>query len=481
MEEKRTPWLYRAIRWLVWLFSPKFRLSGAENLPDEPCVIVGNHSQMYGPIAGELYTPVKHEIWCAGEMMHRREVPAYAYRDFWSGKPRAVRWFYRILSYLVAPLSEFLFTNAHTVAVYRDARLITTFRDSVAGLQEGCSIVIFPECYTEHNNIVHEFQDRFVDLARFYYKKTGRELSFVPMYVAPRLSTVFYGKPIRFCADAPIDGERKRICGELMDAITAIAVAQPEHTVIPYPNVSRKLYPKNVPPEVASMKKQRVDYSGFSLRRLNEPRFAHAKLLLGWVGYFSLYFLTENLIPAERCHEIFCALDDLIPFCEGFVVFYVGWYLLVAGSLAYTFFTDVESFKKLQIYIMITQAIAMLCYIVYPSIQNLRPETFPRQNVFTAVLGFIYSFDTPTGVFPSLHVAYSLGILSVGLKDRQLSRIVKAALAVFVVMVCLAVCFVKQHSALDVFAALPVCLLAEALVYGKDYWLPRLKKQKQQI
>lgn len=42
------------------------------------------------------------------------------------------------------------------------------------------------------------------------------------------------------------------------------------------------------------MKKQRVDYSGFSLRRLNEPRFAHIKLLGGWIVYFPLYFLTET-------------------------------------------------------------------------------------------------------------------------------------------------------------------------------------------
>ena len=43
------------------------------------------------------------------------------------------------------------------------------------------------------------------------------------------------------------------------------------------------------------MKKQRFDYSGFSLRRLNEPRFAHIKLLAGWIVYFAMYFLTENL------------------------------------------------------------------------------------------------------------------------------------------------------------------------------------------
>ena len=221
--------------------------------------------------------------------------------------------------------------------------------------------------------------------------------------------------------------------------------------------------------------KKRVDYSGFSLRRLNEPRFAHVKLLAGWIAYFALYFITENLIPAERCHVIHGSLDDMIPFCEWFAIFYIGWYALVAGALAYTFFYDVESFRKLQIFIMITQAAAMLCYILYPSVQDLRPAVFPRDNVFTRILGRLYAFDTPTGVCPSLHVAYSLGILSVALKDRQLSRWVKALLGMFVGMVCLAVCFVKQHSYLDVIAALPICLLAEILLYWKGWWLPRLR------
>ena len=43
-------------------------------------------------------------------------------------------------------------------------------------------------------------------------------------------------------------------------------------------------------------------------------------------------------------------------------------------------------------------------------------------------------------------------------------------------MVCLSVCFIKQHSSLDVLAALPVCLVAEIVLYGKDYWLPKLRK-----
>lgn len=225
------------------------------------------------------------------------------------------------------------------------------------------------------------------------------------------------------------------------------------------------------------MKKQPYDYSGFSLRRLNEPRFAHVKLLAGWIVYFALYFITENLIPASRCHPMHCVLDDLIPFNEFFVIFYVGWYFLVFGSLAYTFFYDVPAFKKLQTFIIITQAVAMIWYILWPSRQDLRPAVFPRENILTALMGLIYAFDTSTGVCPSLHVAYSMGILSVGLKDHDLAPGWKLALTVVVVMICLAVCFVKQHSALDVLAALPVSLLAEIIVYGKGYWLPRLMRK----
>ena len=249
-DRKQTPLSYRILRWFVWLFSPKFRTSGLENLPDGPCVIVGNHSQMYGPIAAEIFMPGRHDIWCAGEMMHREDVAEYAYRDFWSGKPRSVRWLYRLLSRVIAPLSLLVFNNSHTIAVYRDARLISTYQRSIDALQNGRSIVIFPECYDRHNNIVCAFQDKFVDLARFYYKKTGTELCFVPLYVAPRLKTMYFGRPVRFDAGSPIRRERARICTALMDAITAMAVSLPEHTVVPYPNISKRKYPKNIPLEV---------------------------------------------------------------------------------------------------------------------------------------------------------------------------------------------------------------------------------------
>ncbi len=226
------------------------------------------------------------------------------------------------------------------------------------------------------------------------------------------------------------------------------------------------------------MKRQMVDYRGLSLKTIGEPRFRHLLLLLGWVGYFILYTLTENLIPPERCTPIHCGLDDLIPFNEFFLIFYCSWYVLIVAALLRTLLFDVERFKKVQLFIMITQGVAMLIYILWPSRQDLRPETFAHDNFLTTLMAFIYDFDTSTGVCPSLHVAYSLGILSAGLKDPSLKGGWKAALTVLVILICVSVCFVKQHSALDILAALPLCLLAEAILYGREYWLPRFKGLK---
>ena len=242
---EKKPWLYRIIYRIVLKVSPKYTLAGTENLPDEPCVIVGNHCQMYGPLAGEFYMPRPHYIWCVGEMMNRKEVPEYAFRDFWSKKPEGVRWLYRILSHLIAPLAELIFTCAHTIPVYHDARVMTTFRQSMARLQEGADIVIFPESSEPDNAIVTRFHEHFADLARLYFRKTGTALWFVPMYIAPRLNSIHFGKPVRYDPDEEAEAGRKRICASVSDAITGLAKALPRHTVVPYLNIPKDKYPLN--------------------------------------------------------------------------------------------------------------------------------------------------------------------------------------------------------------------------------------------
>lgn len=236
---------FRLLRGAVHLFYPKTRFYGMENLPEEGCILVSNHAQMHGPIIAELYFPGERTIWCIADMMVLREVPAYAYQDFWSEKPKILRPFFKLLSYIIAPLAACVFPRARTIPVYHDARLVSTFRLTLAALDKGTRVIIFPECKEKNTHIVNRFQDKFVDTAKMYYARTGKKISFVPMYLAPRRREAHIAPPIEYNPENDIRTERERICRLTSDAITSLAEALPKHKVVPYDNISPKYYSYN--------------------------------------------------------------------------------------------------------------------------------------------------------------------------------------------------------------------------------------------
>lgn len=245
MEKKQTSITFKIIKFLIRLFYRNMEIEGLENLPKNNAIIVANHTQMNGPIAGELFLPDNCYIWCAGQMMDKREVAKYAFMDFWSQKPKWTHPFYRILSHLITPFAVCIFNNARTIAVHRDMRIMSTFKETIKMLQANRNILIFPEKDEKHNNILYKFQENFVDVAMLYEKKTGMKLTFVPMYIAPKLKTMYIGKGICFNSENSIDDERTRICEYLSDEITKIARDLPEHIVVPYRNIPKKYYLTN--------------------------------------------------------------------------------------------------------------------------------------------------------------------------------------------------------------------------------------------
>lgn len=250
MKQKKSPILYRFLKWCLGVCYGKVQVFGSEHLPQEPCIIVGNHSQLNGPICCELFFPIPRYTWCAGEMMSMKELPAYAFHDFWSFKPKHTHWFFKIASYVIAPIGSYVCKHANTIGVFRDSRVLSTFKKTLRVLEDGTSVVVFPEYNKLHNQIIYDFQDKFIDLARMYYKRTGKCISFVPLYIAPALRQMHLGEPVTFSPDVPMDDERRRIRDELMTSITEMAQRLPRHTVVPYRNIPRKNYPTNLPHEV---------------------------------------------------------------------------------------------------------------------------------------------------------------------------------------------------------------------------------------
>ena len=215
------------------------------------------------------------------------------------------------------------------------------------------------------------------------------------------------------------------------------------------------------------MKKPVVDYRTFRLSKIREPQFNHLLYLSGWIVYFTLYYLTEKFIPNNTGHLIHCALDDVIPFCEYFVVPYVGWYFLIAGSLFYFALYSPKSFKSMQTFLTIVQMIAMVIYIIYPNYQDLRPKDLKVDSVFTYLISKLYEVDTNTNVCPSMHVAFSIGMASTWVREHSVSKWFRGFIVLFCISVCMAVVLIKQHSALDILAAIPLCLFAEWFTFWR--------------
>lgn len=212
-----------------------------------------------------------------------------------------------------------------------------------------------------------------------------------------------------------------------------------------------------------------ADYKGFRLNKLNTPQFSHVKLLLFWPVFFLLFQFAEQLYHPDSYYIMHCSLDDIIPFCEWFLIAYLFWFVYLAGAVALTFFTRPDVFRRLMRFIILTYSISLLVYLVFPTCQHLRPLAFQRDNLLTSITAFVYQFDTNTNVCPSMHVIGSIAAMLAFWECEPFNKPGwRAANVAAAVLVCLSTVFMKQHSALDVLAALPLCLLGQFLFFRRQ-------------
>lgn len=210
------------------------------------------------------------------------------------------------------------------------------------------------------------------------------------------------------------------------------------------------------------------DYRDFRFSKLNTEKFAHVKLLLYWLFYGVMFFFVERIGTNRDWNIMYCSLDDYIPFCEVFLIPYLFWFVFLVGMILYTFFFEVPAFKKLMWYIIVTYTFTIIIYLIYPTAQELRPEVFPRDNVFTRFLEWFYTFDTNTNVNPSLHVIGSFAVMYAAWhSERFSSRGWKAAFTVTALLISISTVFVKQHSIIDVISGVLVCMFFYPFVYKR--------------
>ena len=187
-----------------------------------------------------------------------------------------------------------------------------------------------------------------------------------------------------------------------------------------------------------------------------------------FVIYMGLFGFLE-IVPPKDVHLIHCALDDRIPNIAVFIYPYVSWfpYIVVCAALAIKNLDD-RQFKKAVLVLTTGMNIFLFISYVWPTGLDLRESiVYDLHTLSGNLLKFVQTVDTPKSVFPSMHVYVTL-VLQYTLEMQK--KLVPAwgiwvgrGLAVLIV---LSTMFTKQHSAVDVTAAI-VMFAVLALAAGK--------------
>lgn len=204
-----------------------------------------------------------------------------------------------------------------------------------------------------------------------------------------------------------------------------------------------------------------VDYRAFRLHKLNTPAFSHLKLLLFWPIFGLCFAGVERFLLRASYTPMYCPLDDKIPFCEWFLIPYLFWFLFLAGIHLYTLLFDIPAFRRLMWFLIVSHSITVLVFLLFPNCQELRPAQFQRDNVLTRFMAGFYRFDTNTNVCPSLHVIGSVAVVCGAWRSRHFASAGwRIAFSLAALLISVSTVFLKQHSALDVLCAIPVCAVS---------------------
>ena len=193
------------------------------------------------------------------------------------------------------------------------------------------------------------------------------------------------------------------------------------------------------------------------------PLFIYAIIYLSWFGYL------EKTVkrPANLIHM---NLDDKIPFCEVSIVPYLLWFVYISAVVLYFFFKDKQDYYRACTFLFTGMTVFLVVSTLWPNGHHLRPAVMPRDNIFSTMVAMLYKTDTPTNLWPSIHVYNSLGAHFAVFRNEKLHRkpVVHIGSLVLCVSIILSTMFLKQHSVFDVLTAFIMAAVMYIVVYGFD-------------
>ena len=192
------------------------------------------------------------------------------------------------------------------------------------------------------------------------------------------------------------------------------------------------------------------------------PLIIYAVIYLTWFVY-----LEKTVVPKTIIHM---KADDYIPFWEVFVIPYFLWFAYVSIVVLYCFFKNKQEYCRACVFLFTGMSVFLIVSTLWPNGHHLRPYIMPRDNIFSSLVAHLYNMDTPTNLWPSIHVYNSIGAHLAVVHSQKLAKnkAIRSGSFILCVSIVLSTVFIKQHSMFDVLTAFVMAATMYVVVYQAD-------------
>ena len=211
----RKPW-FRRLKAVMKIAIKKSDFIYLDKKIDTPTIVLSNHVGTSAPLAWELYGELPFRFWGANEMNATLgELYKYQSKVFYHEKKHWNIHLARLFCLIASPLTYMFYKGLNLINTYRDIRFKSTISESIKTLDEGKSVIIFPEISDKgYLDVLEGFHQGFTVLCSILLKE-GKDLPITVAYYKKSERTYIVDKPIMI-SELFADGRTRAEMAEML-------------------------------------------------------------------------------------------------------------------------------------------------------------------------------------------------------------------------------------------------------------------------
>ncbi len=191
-------WFFNIVKGFMKPFVGKIKIINENDNLEPASIFLCNHVGARGPFKLEFNFPVDFRFWgtyemCGGYISRFK----YLYNTYFIQKKHNKKFFAFLKAFIISPISGMFYKGLQLIPTYPDSRFLKTIKFSGEILNNGQSIVIFPENSSDgYHDVLKECYAGFYTLAKYYYKHYKKNVKIYNMRYEKTNKTLYIEKGI---------------------------------------------------------------------------------------------------------------------------------------------------------------------------------------------------------------------------------------------------------------------------------------------